>query len=100
MAKPPTILPSSTQRPSSSGRTGIFSGLLRRRRNSTRCSRAVRGAPDFRTWRRGRDKPPQLSTEHVGVAMALARTPTNAVDHVGSFKRPPELVQAWRDWEA
>jgi 5-methyltetrahydropteroyltriglutamate--homocysteine methyltransferase len=32
--------------------------------------------------------------------MALARTPTNAVDHVGSFKRPPELVQAWRDWEA
>ena len=27
------------------------------------------------------------------------RVPTNAVDHVGSLKRPPELVQAWRAWE-
>ena len=32
--------------------------------------------------------------------MAASRVPQNAVDHVGSLKRPPELVQAWRDWEA
>ncbi|HEY1749127.1 MAG TPA: 5-methyltetrahydropteroyltriglutamate--homocysteine S-methyltransferase [Xanthobacteraceae bacterium] len=31
--------------------------------------------------------------------MATSRVPTNAVDHVGSLKRPPELVQAWRAWE-
>jgi 5-methyltetrahydropteroyltriglutamate--homocysteine methyltransferase len=31
--------------------------------------------------------------------MAQSRMPTNAVDHVGSLKRPPELVLAWRDWE-
>ena len=31
---------------------------------------------------------------------ASSRVPTNAVDHVGSLKRPPELVQCWRDWEA
>src|SRR6202050_2158891 len=31
--------------------------------------------------------------------MASSRVPTNAVDHVGSLKRPPELVQAWRAWE-
>jgi 5-methyltetrahydropteroyltriglutamate--homocysteine methyltransferase len=28
-----------------------------------------------------------------------SRVPTNAVDHVGSLKRPTELVQAWRAWE-
>src|SRR5262245_13846006 len=32
--------------------------------------------------------------------MTNARVPTNAIDHVGSLKRPPELVQTWRDWEA
>jgi 5-methyltetrahydropteroyltriglutamate--homocysteine methyltransferase len=32
--------------------------------------------------------------------VALSRVPSNSVDHVGSLKRPPELVQAWRDWEA
>jgi 5-methyltetrahydropteroyltriglutamate--homocysteine methyltransferase len=32
--------------------------------------------------------------------MPSARVPANAVDHVGSLRRPPELVQAWRDWEA
>jgi 5-methyltetrahydropteroyltriglutamate--homocysteine methyltransferase len=32
--------------------------------------------------------------------MASSRVPTNAVDHVGSLKRPPDLVQTWRDWEA
>src|SRR5271170_2481227 len=32
--------------------------------------------------------------------MASSRVPTNAVDHVGSLKRPPELVAAWREWEA
>ena len=32
--------------------------------------------------------------------MASSRVPINAVDHVGSLKRPPELVQAWRAWEA
>lgn len=32
--------------------------------------------------------------------MFVERVPTNAVDHVGSLKRPPELMQAWRDWEA
>jgi 5-methyltetrahydropteroyltriglutamate--homocysteine methyltransferase len=32
--------------------------------------------------------------------MASIRFPANAVDHVGSLRRPPELVQAWRDWEA
>jgi 5-methyltetrahydropteroyltriglutamate--homocysteine methyltransferase len=32
--------------------------------------------------------------------MAASRVPQNSVDHVGSLKRPPELVQAWRDWEA
>jgi 5-methyltetrahydropteroyltriglutamate--homocysteine methyltransferase len=31
--------------------------------------------------------------------MASSRVPTNAVDHVGSLKRPAELVQAWRAWE-
>jgi 5-methyltetrahydropteroyltriglutamate--homocysteine methyltransferase len=29
-----------------------------------------------------------------------SRVPSNAVDHVGSLKRPPELVAAWREWEA
>ncbi|MGZ5828820.1 MAG: 5-methyltetrahydropteroyltriglutamate--homocysteine S-methyltransferase [Xanthobacteraceae bacterium] len=32
--------------------------------------------------------------------MPQSRVPSNAVDHVGSLKRPPELVQAWRAWEA
>jgi 5-methyltetrahydropteroyltriglutamate--homocysteine methyltransferase len=32
--------------------------------------------------------------------MASSRVPPNAVDHVGSLKRPPELVGAWREWEA
>ncbi len=32
--------------------------------------------------------------------MATSRVPTNAVDHVGSLKRPPDLVQAWRAWES
>jgi 5-methyltetrahydropteroyltriglutamate--homocysteine methyltransferase len=32
--------------------------------------------------------------------MTSSRVPTNAVDHVGSLKRPPELMQTWRDWEA
>ena len=32
--------------------------------------------------------------------MPSSRTPTNAIDHVGSLKRPPELVAAWRAWEA
>jgi len=32
--------------------------------------------------------------------MPASRVPTNAVDHVGSLKRPPDLVQAWRAWEA
>lgn len=31
--------------------------------------------------------------------MASVRVPANAVDHVGSLRRPPELIQAWRDWE-
>jgi len=28
-----------------------------------------------------------------------SRIPSNSVDHVGSLKRPPELVQIWRAWE-
>jgi 5-methyltetrahydropteroyltriglutamate--homocysteine methyltransferase len=32
--------------------------------------------------------------------MALSRVPINSVEHVGSLKRPPELVTAWREWEA
>jgi len=32
--------------------------------------------------------------------MVSSRVPSNAVDHVGSLKRPAELVLAWRDWEA
>jgi methionine synthase II (cobalamin-independent) len=32
--------------------------------------------------------------------MASSRVPPNAVDHVGSLKRPPELIAAWREWEA
>ena len=32
--------------------------------------------------------------------MMSTRVPQNSVDHVGSLKRPPELIQAWRDWEA
>ena len=32
--------------------------------------------------------------------MTTSRVPTNAVDHVGSLKRPPDLMQTWRDWEA
>jgi 5-methyltetrahydropteroyltriglutamate--homocysteine methyltransferase len=31
--------------------------------------------------------------------MALSRVPTNTVDHVGSLKRPPELINAWRECE-
>ena len=30
----------------------------------------------------------------------FARVPTHCVDHVGSLRRPSELMQAWRDWEA
>jgi len=32
--------------------------------------------------------------------VASSRVPANAIDHVGSLKRPPELVAAWREWEA
>ncbi len=32
--------------------------------------------------------------------MASSRVPANSVDHVGSLKRPPELVAAWREWES
>jgi 5-methyltetrahydropteroyltriglutamate--homocysteine methyltransferase len=32
--------------------------------------------------------------------MAPSRVPENSVDHVGSLKRPPDLVTAWRAWEA
>jgi 5-methyltetrahydropteroyltriglutamate--homocysteine methyltransferase len=32
--------------------------------------------------------------------MASPRLPANVVDHVGSLKRPPELIAAWREWEA
>ena len=32
--------------------------------------------------------------------MTPSRVPSNSVDHVGSLKRPPELVAAWREWEA
>jgi 5-methyltetrahydropteroyltriglutamate--homocysteine methyltransferase len=32
--------------------------------------------------------------------VATNRVPTNAVDHVGSLKRPQELRDAWREWEA
>jgi 5-methyltetrahydropteroyltriglutamate--homocysteine methyltransferase len=32
--------------------------------------------------------------------VASSRVPSNAIDHVGSLKRPPELVAAWREWEA
>jgi 5-methyltetrahydropteroyltriglutamate--homocysteine methyltransferase len=32
--------------------------------------------------------------------VAPSRVPLNSVDHVGSLKRPPELVAAWREWEA
>jgi 5-methyltetrahydropteroyltriglutamate--homocysteine methyltransferase len=28
-----------------------------------------------------------------------SRVPSNSVDHVGSLKRPPELVRIWRAWE-
>jgi methionine synthase II (cobalamin-independent) len=31
--------------------------------------------------------------------MTILRTPSNAIDHVGSLKRPPELVKAWRACE-
>ena len=31
--------------------------------------------------------------------MASSRVPSNSVDHVGSLKRPPELMAAWHDWE-
>src|SRR5438105_4086954 len=45
-----------------------------------------------------RRKPPLSRAENRRRAMA-SRVPSNAVDHVGSLKRPPELVQAWRHWE-
>src|SRR5580658_3570683 len=32
--------------------------------------------------------------------MASSRVPLNSVDHVGSLKRPPELITAWRQCEA
>jgi 5-methyltetrahydropteroyltriglutamate--homocysteine methyltransferase len=31
--------------------------------------------------------------------VAKSRVPLNSVDHVGSLKRPPELIAAWREWE-
>jgi 5-methyltetrahydropteroyltriglutamate--homocysteine methyltransferase len=31
--------------------------------------------------------------------VAPSRVPANAIDHVGSLKRPAALVQAWRAWE-
>jgi 5-methyltetrahydropteroyltriglutamate--homocysteine methyltransferase len=36
----------------------------------------------------------------MAAASAGSRVPANSVDHVGSLRRPPELVQAWREWEA
>jgi 5-methyltetrahydropteroyltriglutamate--homocysteine methyltransferase len=33
-------------------------------------------------------------------AMAPSRVPSNPVDHVGSLKRPADLVAAWRGWES
>jgi 5-methyltetrahydropteroyltriglutamate--homocysteine methyltransferase len=32
--------------------------------------------------------------------MTASRLPQNAVDHVGSLKRPPQLVASWKQWEA
>jgi 5-methyltetrahydropteroyltriglutamate--homocysteine methyltransferase len=32
--------------------------------------------------------------------LASSRVPINSVDHVGSLKRPPELVKAWRECES
>ena len=32
--------------------------------------------------------------------METSRVPSNSVDHVGSLKRPPDLVAAWRDCES
>ena len=32
--------------------------------------------------------------------MDTSRVPSNPVDHVGSLKRPPDLVAAWREWES
>jgi 5-methyltetrahydropteroyltriglutamate--homocysteine methyltransferase len=32
--------------------------------------------------------------------VASSRVPLNSVDHVGSLRRPAELVAAWREWEA
>jgi 5-methyltetrahydropteroyltriglutamate--homocysteine methyltransferase len=32
--------------------------------------------------------------------MAPSRVPSNPVDHVGSLKRPADLVAAWRGWES
>jgi 5-methyltetrahydropteroyltriglutamate--homocysteine methyltransferase len=32
--------------------------------------------------------------------VASSRVPLNSVDHVGSLRRPSELVTAWREWEA
>ena len=32
--------------------------------------------------------------------MTASRVPANAVDHVGSLKRPPQLVASWKEWEA
>jgi hypothetical protein len=33
------------------------------------------------------------------IYVASSRVPSNSVDHVGSLKRPPELVRPWREWE-
>jgi 5-methyltetrahydropteroyltriglutamate--homocysteine methyltransferase len=32
--------------------------------------------------------------------MSHSRVPENSVDHVGSLRRPPELIKSWREWEA
>ena len=98
-AKPPTISPASASRRSSFARTGTSSAW--RRRLPELAAVLARRPP--------RLHPPTLSRARCGTplphetgrfAMTVSRVPTNAVDHVGSLKRPPELVQTWRDWEA
>src|SRR6476646_922733 len=82
----------------SSGRTDTFLALPRTRSSSKPCSHRRHGKSQMRL-RRSRVGPPRLAASHRGQLMSK-RVPENVVDHVGSLKRPPDLMQTWRDWEA
>src|ERR1700692_4099897 len=85
---------------SSSVRTGTSWELRQRRPNSTPYWRVGNGERRPKTFPGGGRKPPPQSKVRETFVVTPSRVPSNSVDHVGSLKRPPELVAAWREWEA